>query len=75
MGHREYNTYLQSATEYINGRRGGYVYICGKIAMAEGVETALKDVLRHIGNMDTETVDATLRDMRTNKRYQEDIFG
>ena len=43
--------------------------------MAEGVETALKDVLRHIGNMDTETVDAALRDMRTNKRYQEDIFG
>ena len=51
------------------------MYICGKIAMAEGVETALKDVLRHIGNMDTETVDATLREMRTNKRYQEDIFG
>ena len=68
-------TYIYSQPLNIIGRRGGYVYICGKIAMAEGVETALKDVLRHIGNMDTETVDATLRDMRTNKRYQEDIFG
>ena len=26
-------------------RRGGHLYICGKISMAEGVETALRRVL------------------------------
>ena len=43
--------------------------------MAEGVENSLKDVLRHIGNMDTENVDKTFEEMRKNNRYQEDIFG
>ena len=58
-------------------RKGGYVYIyiCGKISMAEGVENALKDVLKHIGMMDAETADKTFDDMRRNSRYQEDIFG
>ena len=51
------------------------MYICGKISMAEGVENSLKDVLRHIGNMDTENVDKTFEEMRKNNRYQEDIFG
>ena len=56
-------------------RRGGYIYICGKISMAEGVENALKGVLTHIGNMDAEAVEKTFEDMRKNLRYQEDIFG
>ena len=56
-------------------RKGGYVYICGKISMAEGVEYALKDVLRHIGMMEPEAVESTFLDMRRNLRYQEDIFG
>ena len=56
-------------------RKGGYIYICGKINMAEGVESALKDVLRHIGMMDTEKAERTLEEMRRNSRYQEDIFG
>lgn len=56
-------------------RKGGYVYICGKISMAEGVENALKDVLKHIGMMDAETAEKTFDDMRRNSRYQEDIFG
>ena len=43
--------------------------------MAEGVENALKDVLKHIGMMDTETAEKTLEEMRRNSRYQEDIFG
>ena len=43
--------------------------------MAEGVEKSLKDVLRHIGNMDSDTVEMTFADMRKNARYQEDIFG
>ena len=56
-------------------RKGGYVYICGKISMAEGVENALKDVLKHIGMMDAETAERTFDEMRRNSRYQEDIFG
>ena len=43
--------------------------------MAEGVENALKDVLRHIGMMDTEKAERTLEEMRRTSRYQEDIFG
>ena len=43
--------------------------------MAEGVENALKDVLKHIGMMDAETAEKTFDDMRRNSRYQEDIFG
>jgi len=56
-------------------RKGGYVYICGKISMAEVVEYALKDVLKHIGLMDAETAERTFDEMRRNSRYQEDIFG
>ena len=43
--------------------------------MAEGVENALKGVLKHIGMMDAETAEKTFDDMRRNSRYQEDIFG
>ena len=43
--------------------------------MAEGVENALKDVLKHIGMMDTETSEKTFNEMKRNSRYQEDIFG
>ena len=56
-------------------RKGGYIYICGKISMAEGIEKALKGILRHIGNIDEEAVESTMEDMRKNMRYQEDIFG
>jgi len=56
-------------------KNGGYIYICGKISMAEGVEKALKDILRHIGNLDPDAVEATFEEMRKNFRYQEDIFG
>ena len=43
--------------------------------MAEGVEIALKDILKHIGMMDTESAEKTFDEMRRNSRYQEDIFG
>ena len=43
--------------------------------MAEGIEKALKGILRHIGNIDEEAVEHTMEDMRKNMRYQEDIFG
>merc|ERR1711892_718683 len=56
-------------------KKGGYIYICGKIKMAEEVGQALTEVLTHLGNMDKATANATLEDMRKLYRYQEDIFG
>jgi len=55
--------------------KGGYIYICGKIRMAEDVENTLLGILRHIGNMDKEAAVEKFADMRKNFRYQEDIFG
>ena len=56
-------------------KKGGYIYICGKIQMAEEVSQAVLDILKHLGNMDQATAAATLKDMRKLGRYQEDIFG
>merc|ERR1719268_525915 len=44
-------------------KKGGYIYICGKIQMAEEVGQALLDILTHLGNMDKATAAATLEDM------------
>eukprot|EP00090_Calanus_glacialis_P008219 TRINITY_DN16532_c0_g1_i1.p1 TRINITY_DN16532_c0_g1~~TRINITY_DN16532_c0_g1_i1.p1 ORF type:complete len:631 (-),score=117.19 TRINITY_DN16532_c0_g1_i1:122-1768(-) len=56
-------------------KKGGYIYICGKIQMAEEVSQAVLDILIRLGNMDQATAAATLTDMRKLGRYQEDIFG
>ena len=56
-------------------RKGGYIYICGKIQMAEEVGQAVLEILKHLGNMDKATAAATLEESRANLRYQEDIFG
>jgi len=56
-------------------KKGGYIYICGKIKMAEEVGNAVLEVLKHLGNMSGETAAETLDQMRKLGRYQEDIFG
>ena len=56
-------------------KKGGYIYICGKIQMASEVGQALLDSLTHLGNIDRATAEATLGNMRKLGRYQEDIFG
>ena len=56
-------------------RKGGYVYVCGKVKMAQGVESVIIDILKHIGNMNKDAAAESLEEMRRNKRYQEDIFG
>jgi len=56
-------------------RNGGYIYICGKIQMADDVGKTIIDTLKHLGNMDAVTAKETLEDMRKQGRYQEDIFG
>ena len=55
--------------------KGCYIYVCGKIKMAEAVENKLLEILKHIGNMDTEAAQEKFDSMRRNLRYQEDIFG
>jgi len=56
-------------------KKGGYIYICGKIKMAEEVGQAVLEILKHLGNMDKATAAETLEQMRKDGRYQEDIFG
>lgn len=56
-------------------RNGGYIFICGKISMAVGVENSLKNILQHIGNMDHDGIEKTFEEMKRIGRYQEDIFG
>ena len=55
--------------------KGCYIYVCGKIKMAEAVENTMLEILKHIGNMDTETAQEKFDVMKKNLRYQEDIFG
>ena len=55
--------------------KGCYIYVCGKIQMAEAVENTLLEILRHFGNLDRETALEKFENMRKNLRYQEDIFG
>lgn len=58
-----------------NSSKGCYIYVCGKIKMAEGVENTMLDILETAGNMDREAALETLNNMRKTNRYQEDIFG
>ena len=65
-----HSRYLVSSTLTISiRRRGGHLYICGKISMAEGVETALRRVLATSGSLDTAAVDIKLVDMRIPEGY------
>ena len=43
--------------------------------MAEAVEKTLLEILKHIGNLDSDTAQQKFDSMRKNLRYQEDIFG
>jgi len=56
-------------------KKGGYIYICGKIQMAEEVSNAVLEILKHLGNMSSEDAAETFDQMRKIGRYQEDIFG
>ena len=58
-----------------NSSKGCYIYVCGKIQMAEDVKKTLVDILKHIGNMDTDAAQKKFESMRKNLRYQEEIFG
>ena len=56
-------------------KQEGHLYVCGKIRMAAGVEEALQLVLQLQGEMTKKEAKDWMNKMRSEGRYQEDIFG
>jgi len=52
----------------------GSVYVCGKVAMARGVQERLEAVVAQVGNIGEEKAQARMAECRAEGRYQEDIF-
>ncbi|MXP56720.1 NADPH-dependent assimilatory sulfite reductase flavoprotein subunit [Pantoea sp. Mhis] len=56
-------------------KKGAYLYVCGDAnRMAKNVEQALLDVISTCGNMDYDTADVFLSNLRLERRYQRDIY-
>lgn len=56
------------------GQEEGSLYVCGKVAMASGVQDALLTVLKHGGGMTKEEAAVRMTEFRKEGTYQEDIF-
>jgi len=55
--------------------RGAHLYICGDANhMAKDVHQALTDVIAKEGQLTTEQAEQYLKDLRTSKRYQKDVY-
>lgn len=56
-------------------KEGAYIYICGDASnMAKGVESAFLDIFIQYDNMDLLQAKKFLNNLRTEKRYQRDIY-
>ncbi|NQZ09347.1 MAG: assimilatory sulfite reductase (NADPH) flavoprotein subunit [Algicola sp.] len=54
---------------------GAHVYICGDGArMAKDVHNALLAIVGQYGNLDSEQAEEYLSELRSNKRYQKDVY-
>ena len=53
---------------------GGSLYVCGKVAMARGVQERLVAVVEKVAGGGREEAEATISKCREEGRYQEDIF-
>nr|XP_006640988.2 PREDICTED: nitric oxide synthase, inducible [Lepisosteus oculatus] len=53
----------------------GHIYICGDVRMARDVEETLAQILAHKLGMSLEQAVNYLSQLKTEKRYHEDIFG
>jgi len=53
---------------------GGSLYVCGKVAMAVGVQESLVALVRKVQGVGKEEADAVIDKCREEGRYQEDIF-
>jgi len=55
--------------------RGAHLYICGDAnRMAKDVHQTLIDVISEQGQLSTEQAEQYLKDLRSNKRYQKDVY-
>jgi len=55
--------------------KGAHLYICGDMSrMAKDVEAALIEIISEHGKLDEEQAQQYLKDMRTAKRYQKDVY-
>ena len=56
-------------------QNGAHVYVCGDgTRMARDVEAALLQIIAEQGQLDTESADDYLNDLRENGRYQRDVY-
>lgn len=54
---------------------GAYLYVCGDAeGMAPGAEQALLEIVRDEGGRSEEAAEVYLREMRTDRRYQRDVY-
>jgi len=55
--------------------RGAHLYICGDAnRMAKDVHQTLLDIIAEHGNLSAEQAEQYLKDLRSNKRYQKDVY-
>jgi len=55
--------------------RGAHLYICGDAnRMAKDVHQTLLDIIAEQGNLSAEQAEQYLKDLRSNKRYQKDVY-
>ncbi|MBL4822506.1 MAG: assimilatory sulfite reductase (NADPH) flavoprotein subunit [Colwellia sp.] len=55
--------------------RGAHLYICGDAnRMAKDVHQTLLDIIAEQGNLSGEQAEQYLKDLRSNKRYQKDVY-
>ncbi|MCX2942227.1 NADPH-dependent assimilatory sulfite reductase flavoprotein subunit [Rahnella perminowiae] len=56
-------------------QEGAHVYVCGDAnRMAKDVEQALLEIIAQYGEMDLETADEYLSELRLDRRYQRDVY-
>ncbi|EKT54062.1 NADPH-dependent assimilatory sulfite reductase flavoprotein subunit [Providencia sneebia] len=54
---------------------GAHIYVCGDANhMARDVEQALLNIISQYGNMDSDSADEFLSEMRVERRYQRDVY-
>jgi len=55
--------------------RGAHLYVCGDMSrMAKDVEATLLDIIESQGKMNNEQAQQYLKDLRSSKRYQKDVY-
>ncbi|XP_060064662.1 nitric oxide synthase 1-like [Ylistrum balloti] len=56
-------------------RRGGHVYVCGDVQMANDVSTTLCKIIQEFGKLSAEDAKFVMLKLREANRFHEDIFG